>query len=726
LPKFIAAASDRAPVVSGAGRTQVVSGFLWQSAAIFLVALALRAFHLWQLRRSPFATVLLGDSRAYDSWAQRIASGEWIGQDVFYQAPLYPYFLGTVYAIAGHHLQIARVVQAIIGSASCVLLARAARLLFSNRTGVIAGLMLAFYGPAIFFDALIQKSVLDVFFVCASLCLIAKIVVRLQPGLNLWLLLGLTIGALSLTRENAIVFTFVLAVWALGRTPRGAAVFLAAMAIVILPVALRNSILGGGLYVTTSQFGPNFYIGNNERADGSYQSLRFGRGAPEYERQDATEIAERARGRKLTAGEVSSYWFDRAADFITSNPGAWLKLAGRKIALIGNATEMLDTESQESHAEWSDVLRLTSPFAHFGVLVPLAVLGFIVTWPMRQRLAIVSWTLGTYALSVVAFYVFARYRFPLVPFLILFAAAAVSWAIRPDSLSLSIREHAGRRMAGPLAAAAAAAVATNWPLVPAALNRAVTEQNLGAALQLDGRLDEAIAHYRRAIDVQPDYAPAYNNLGSALRASGRLDDAVVAYERALQLRPSDFPDAHYNLANALLDEGRSSAAQEHFHIALQSMPASADVHNNLGIALSAEGRLDEAVGEFRRAVDIEPGSAKAHRNLGDALVSAGSAREGLDHLRRAAQLAPTDATIQYDLGSALLEAGELDQAVAALGAALRLAPDYAEAHNNLGIALGSAGRLDAAIGEFQAALKIKPDFIDARRNLAMAMRARKP
>ena len=173
--------------MSGLSRTRVEvsagkpSPFLWQAAAIFLVAVTLRAFHLWQLRRSPFATVLLGDSRAYDSWGQRIAGGEWIGHDVFYQAPLYPYFLGTLYAIAGHHLPMVRVVQAIIGSVSCVLLALASRALISNRAGLVAGLMLASYAPAIFFDALIKKSVLDVFFVCVSLCLIANIVVRLKP-----------------------------------------------------------------------------------------------------------------------------------------------------------------------------------------------------------------------------------------------------------------------------------------------------------------------------------------------------------------------------------------------------------------------------------------------------------------------------------------------------------------------------------------------------------------
>src|SRR4051794_27261531 len=158
-------------------------------AWIFMTALAVRLVHVWQMRATPFFSVLLGDSRGYDEWARRIAAGEWIGQDVFYQAPLYPYFLGVIYAVGGRHLLLVRIAQAVIGSASCVLLAMAAARLFPPaihhprapevlarpRAGVIAGLMLALYAPAVFFDGLLQKSVLDVLFVCAALALIATL-----------------------------------------------------------------------------------------------------------------------------------------------------------------------------------------------------------------------------------------------------------------------------------------------------------------------------------------------------------------------------------------------------------------------------------------------------------------------------------------------------------------------------------------------------------------------
>ena len=344
-------------------------------------------------------------------------------------------------------------------------------------------------------------------------------------------------GGLALTRENALVFIVVILAWIVWRTrartpnagrrtsnARAAALFLAGLALVLLPVAARNSYVGGGFYVTTSQFGPNFYIGNNPTADGTYQSLRFGRGAPEYERQDATELAERALGRRLTPAEVSSYWTDKALDFITSKPGAWLALMGRKVALLWNATEMLDTESQEAHAEWSLPLRLGGLVGHFGILVPLALFGVVVTWPMRSRLWILYAMTLAYAASVVVFYVFARYRYPLVPLLI---------AVRGGRSGRRIarRSIAARRLAGgvwTLAAVAGArpSSATGRCCRPT-LMRAVTETNLGVALQAEGRLDEAIDHYHRAIALAPDYPPAYNNLATALRAKGQVADAIA-------------------------------------------------------------------------------------------------------------------------------------------------------------------------------------------------------
>jgi tetratricopeptide (TPR) repeat protein len=707
---------------------------------VLLVALAVRLVHLWQIRRAPFFDVLMGDARAYDEWARQIAGGDWIGRDVFYQAPLYPYFLGLIYRVAGHDLLAVRLCQAIVGSASCVLLALAASRIFSRSVGLIAGLALALYAPAIFFDGLVQKSVLDVFFVCLMLWLISRIIsagpaspaetptiskihargARLlgarsallgrAPGARgrrwrrpdlFWL--GVAMGGLSLTRENAMVFIAVIVGWTLVRRDGtlksrigSAGAFAIGLALVLVPVAARNALVGGGFYVTTSQFGTNFYIGNHAGSDGTYAPLRYGRGAPEYERQDATELAERSAGRPLTPAEVSSYWTGRALDFIRSRPGAWLRLVGRKLALVWNAAEMLDTESQETYGEWSTPLKLASWAGHFGVLVPLAFLGMCATWSDRRRLWVFHAMIAGYAASVVLFYVFARYRYPLVPLLMLFAAAALASAISGlsplnEEVVLDQRRQATRPWQKPwwIAGAAIVAVGANWPLLSKDLMRAITETNLATALQAEGRLDEADAHYRRAIAFRSDYAPAYNNLGSLLRARGQNAAAISTFEQALALEPG-FSEVDYNLANALMEAGTLDQAVDHFRRALKASPDAVDIHNNLGIALANQDRVDEAIAEFRIVLGLDRDSAQAHRNL----------------------------------GSLLLGRHEIDEAIVELGAALRLMPESADAHNDLGVALASRGRLDEAIEQFHVATTRRPDFVDAERNLAMALQAR--
>ena len=67
-------------------------------------------------------------------------------------------------------------------------------------------------------------------------------------------------------------------------------------------------------------------------------------------------------------------------------------------------------------------------------------------------------------------------------------------------------------------------------------------------------MDEAITHYQKALQINPDYAEAHNNLGNALLQKGRVDEAIAQYQKALQIKP-DYAEAHDNLGNALLQKG---------------------------------------------------------------------------------------------------------------------------------------------------------------------------
>jgi tetratricopeptide (TPR) repeat protein len=329
-------------------------------------------------------------------------------------------------------------------------------------------------------------------------------------------------------------------------------------------------------------------------------------------------LAEQAAGRSLMPAEVSDYWFTRALTFIRAHPGAWLRLMTRKAALLVNTSEMLDTESQESHAEYSPILALTSRVGRFGVLVPLALFGAFVIWPRRRELWVLYALTLTYAFSVVLFFVMARYRHPLLPFLLLFAAAGVA------SAPGFFRSVSRRRIVAAAAVVFAAVLITNRPMLSSTLMRAISEHNLGAALQEQGRVDEAIVHYGRALTLQPDYAPSYNNLGTARMAKGEFAGAVSAFRESLRLRPSPqarelLARAAYDMGSALAERGAFERAEPLFREALQLQPGYAEAHNNLGIALASMGKLEEAMGHWQEALRIKPGFADAERNLAVAL-----------------------------------------------------------------------------------------------------------
>jgi tetratricopeptide (TPR) repeat protein len=186
--------------------------------------------------------------------------------------------------------------------------------------------------------------------------------------------------------------------------------------------------------------------------------------------------------------------------------------------------------------------------------------------------------------------------------------------------------------------------------------------NLGNALNNQGKLPEAIAEYRAAIRIRPDLATVHNNLGYALRGQGKLDEAIAEYREAIRLRP-DFAEAHGNLGNALHRQGKLDEAIAACREAIRIRPDLAAVHNDLGGALRGQGKLDEAIAEYREAIRLKPDLAAAHNNLGNALRDQGKLAEAIAEFREAIRLKPDDAEPHFNLGLVLRQQGRFRESL---------------------------------------------------------------
>jgi 4-amino-4-deoxy-L-arabinose transferase-like glycosyltransferase len=559
---------------------------------VFLIALGVRLLYLRQAAAVPFSSNPITDGAQYWSWAERIVAGDWRGEGVFYQAPLYPYLLAVVRAIFGPNLAAVYVLQATLSALGCALLAAAGRRVFSPVVGIIAGIMAACYAPTILFDGVVQKEAIAVFVMSALCWMIAVSMAGIRP--SLCAAMGVALGLLALLRENSLLLAPLLIVW-IWEQARGAsararwlppACLAAGMVIVLLPVALRNLVVGGELALTTSQMGTNFYIGNSTEATGTYIELVPGRGSPEFEQADAVGLAERRLGRRLTPREASQYWLGESFKFIRSEPLVWLRLMSRKTLLFWNRYEVSDAEDLYFYQRWSWLLRGLAAVWNFGTLFPLAAAGVCLTWPRRRELWLLHALVLTTSISVIAFYVFGRYRLPIVPLLILFAAVGA-------------------------VEAAKAIAARRWrPLTVA--SAAVLSAGLLARVPL--------------FDPQQPLAGSFYAWSIVSADAGRMDEAIAAGREAIRLDPT-MPEAHYVVCRMLSGKNEFVEALAECRMAVNLRPTYPKAWNDLGILLALTDDRRGAADALIRSLEQDPDDAAARKNLRQVSRAAGQANE---------------------------------------------------------------------------------------------------
>lgn len=207
----------------------------------------------------------------------------------------------------------------------------------------------------------------------------------------------------------------------------------------------------------------------------------------------------------------------------------------KKWAMTWNVVEVRDTADQYAYAEWSWLLRGLIYVLHFGTLCPLAVAGVILTWRERRRLWLLYVLLIGYAANVALSFVFARLRMPLVPMLVLFAAAGIAQA------AALIANRGYRKLAMTGIVALAAFVFVTWPLLPRDEGRATIYFNVANALVSQGRAAEAIQLFETVLKLRPESAPVHSTYGTTLARLGRLEEALSQNRDSSTRQPRNTP-----------------------------------------------------------------------------------------------------------------------------------------------------------------------------------------
>ena len=647
-------------LVPGGGRR------LWL-LALFLLAITLRLVHLLQIRENPFFGDPPLDAGVYDAWARRIAGGDFLGTDVYYQAPLYPYFLALVYRVFGHGFLIARVLQAFIDSLGCILIWGIGRKVGGDRVGWIAGLLAALYAPFIFYQGMLLKATLSLFLIEAALLLLLLAAEgRDWRGWLQWAAAGLVLGLSTICRANFLILLPFMIGWSwwasrgIRRRTLLARLGLLCLtsSIPILSVGVRNLFVAKDFVLISANGGQTFYLGNNEHnRNGAYQELPNVRSHPVYEKADFGILA--LQEMEVTAAKPSQFsrhYFRKGLRFGLEKPGEFVLLLGKKLLLLVNRLEVPDNQNIYFFKRFAPLLRL--PLPGFGILAPLGLAGLLVFWRRGPGFTLLAIYLWVYAASVVAFYVLARYRLPLAPALMVFAGAALE-RVYLDCRARGVR--GGWKWAAWLVGFG---ILVHLPLPFVGRQMSQAHAMLGQLYMDRGEGDLGILEFQEAVKIQPDSPGALSSLGQLRMERGDLDGALGAYRELARLRP-ERGEPLYNLAVVLQAQGRQKEALDMYFESFEVERGYLPAYRNTALLLEETGKGEEALRLLREILKLFPDYGEGWFTLGRILEGLGRYREAIAGYEMTAEAEPghRHGPIHFRMAACYARLGEREEVI---------------------------------------------------------------
>lgn len=581
-------------------------------ALLFVAAFLVRLFYLNGMQELVTFDVPHMDELYHLELAKRILSPAGFPDEPFFRAPLYPYFFAGLYALAGKSLYWVRLIQIVLGSFLPLLMLGLGTRLFDRKVAWTAAIAAVVYPTFLYYDA--SLLITSLMTTLTTLLLWQLYRVQASPRLAAFALAGILLGMAGLARPNILLLGPVLAIWAgviirpelgLKRTVLRYAVMGVLAVLVIVPITVRNYAVSGEFIPIAWQGGFNFYLGNHTGATGWSASapgldLSWKGG---YE--ESIAIAQAAEGRQLSKGEISAFWYDRAWEEIGGAPGAYVSLLVRKVRLLVNGYEIPNNQNiyiAREYVPWLKPLLFTSGiYFPFGIVMPLALIGIGFSLRRWRQYLLCYLLLGAYSVSLLLFFVCARFRQPMIPVLLLFAAYGVFELVR------AVKERRGRTAVIAGVVLVALLIHSNVDMLGLDPKRTAAEDQfmIGTAYLTAKNYGKAEQAFKQAIAIDSTYAQSYANLGLVKIRQRQPRPAEGYFATALRLEPGAI-EHYFNLATIKLELDKAAEAVTILERAATLKPFNDDVYSRLAEAYTRVLEMEKGRGAARRALELNP------------------------------------------------------------------------------------------------------------------------
>jgi len=552
---------------------------------LFTVALVTRIIFLMEMVDNPFFHYPIVDAYNYHKIASNFVMGNELYPGPFFQPPLYPLFLGIIYSMFGISITWARLAQSILGIINVFLTYRLALTLFNRRMGLAAGFCMAVYGTMIFFESELLSPVLIVFLNLLFVYVLDGFLKR--PSVIRALVCGVILGMSAITMVVVLPFAAVVVIYSAWKFRRDGKitdwkypvvrglVFAAGILIVITPVTVRNYLQGDTVFVSYNG-GINFYLGTG--AD--YEQKVAIRPGEEWIKL----VGEPDREGYLRPKQRSDFFYKKGLEIIRDDPLSYIRLLGYKFFLFSNGNEIMRNQAIYPYRGYSKLMSVLvwKKFIAFpyGVLFPLALLGMsLVAIKRGKRSYPMVLFILSHLLVILLFFVSARYRMNIIPFLIIMAVYGAGCTYR------MFLEKKWKAAGICTVALLLAAVFCNWNVgrMPVEFN-ADAYCSLGRFQMLDGKRD-AKKWLQKAIALKPDYPLAQISLGVVLDLEGKHKEAMMLFDKVLEKDPLDL-HANINKGYALYSLGDHDRARQYFNKVLELYPDNEKARDGIRAVLS--------------------------------------------------------------------------------------------------------------------------------------------